>query len=341
MRRFGCIIIALMVIMLSGACQRRPFAEHRTKVALNLVVKTNIINHVQTELPRDMRVDLYDPQTGGLMYTDYVGPHGGYIHPTPGVYDMVVYSIGSESTIIRNDHNYYELEAYTNEVSSFIKSQMAQFLANRAAAAMERAAKEKSDIGNTKGPKNETDEPIVNQPEHMFVGWYHNLNVPVIYEDDDVREIYVEVDAHTIVETWQVEVETIEGVQWINSVASLISGQRGSMHIGTNEASERVVSVYFDLSVADREDGGKCLKGKFNTFGKHPDQNNVSLDLNIKDLIGGDNTFHFDVTDQFVDNERRYILIKEKITIEEPKVEGGGFQPVVGEWDEVNTDIIL
>ena len=341
MRRFGCIIIALMVIMLSGACQRRPFAEHRTKVALNLVVKTNIINHVQTELPRDMRVDLYDPQTGGLMYTDYVGPHGGYIHPTPGVYDMVVYSIGSESTIIRNDHNYYELEAYTNEVSSFIKSQMAQFLANRAAAAMERAAKEKSDIGNTKGPKNETDEPIVNQPEHMFVGWYHNLNVPVIYEDDDVREIYVEVDAHTIVETWQVEVETIEGVQWINSVASLISGQRGSMHIGTNEASERVVSVYFDLSVADREDGGKCLKGKFNTFGKHPDQNNVSLDLNIKDLIGGDNTFHFDVTDQFVDNERRYILIQEKITIEEPKVEGGGFQPVVGEWDEVNTDIIL
>ena len=59
------------------------------------------------------------------------------------------------------------------------------------------------------------------------------------------------------------------------------------------------------------------------------------------DSGGGDHLFHFDVTDQFTDNEDRYILIKEKIVIEEPKVEGGGFQPVVDEWDDVITDIIL
>ena len=341
MRRFGYIIVTLLAIILSGSCQRRPFAEHRTKIALNLSVKTNIINHVQVELPRDMRVDLYDPRTGALMYTDYVGPYGGYIHPAPGIYDMIVYSIGSESTIVRNEYNYNAIEAYTNEVSAFIKSQMTQFLANRAAAAKERAAKERAEAG-TKGPTSEIDEPIVNQPDHMFVGWYHNLNIPIIYEDDDIREIYIEVDAHTIVETWQVEVETVEGSQWIGSMASLISGQRGSVHIGPNVASEKVVSVYFEMAVADREDGGKCLKGKFNTFGKHPDRiSGVSLDLNVKDILGGDNTFHFDVTDQFVDNERRYILIKEKISIEEPKTEGGGFRPEVGDWDEVNKEIIL
>ena len=111
MRRYGYIVVTLLAVLLLGACQRRPFAEHRTKISLNLRVKTNIINHVQTELPRDMRVDLYDPQTGGLMYTDYVGPYGGYIHPAPGIYDMIVYSIGSESTIVRYDHNFDEIEA--------------------------------------------------------------------------------------------------------------------------------------------------------------------------------------------------------------------------------------
>ncbi len=342
MRRYGYIVVTLLAVLLLGACQRRPFAEHHTKISLNLRVKTNIINHVQTELPKDMRVDLYDPQTGGLMYTDYVGPYGGYIHPAPGIYDMIVYSIGSESTIVHNEYNFHEIEAYTNEVSAFIKSQMAQFLAKRAAVAMERVSKEFSSGGSTKGPSTEADEPIVNQPDHMFVGWYHNLEIPVIHEDDDVKEIYIEVDAHTIVETWQVEVQTVEGSQWISSTASLISGQRGSVHIGPNLASEKVVSVFFNMNIEENEDGSKSLKGKFNTFGRHPDKNSgVSLDLNVKDKGGEDHIFHFDVTDQFVDNEARYILIKEKLVIEEPKVEGGGFRPVVGEWDEVNTDIIL
>lgn len=344
MRKTGNIFLFLVVaLILVGACQRRPFAVSQSKVTLDLEVNTNIINHVQAELPENMRVDLYDPETAQLVYTDYVGPQGGYIHPAAGIYDMIVYSIGSETVLIHNEHDYHEIEAYTNEVSAFIKSQLSQFLAKRSMAAKERAAKELSVSvgGGTKEPV-QTEEPIVNQPDHMFVGWYHNLEVPVVYEDDPVQEIYVEVDLHTIVQTWQVEVQTVEGSQWITDMVSLMSGQRGSVHIGPNIASEKVVSVFFDMKVEDREDGGKCLKGKFNTFGKHPDYTSgLSFDLNIKDSGGGDHLFHFDVTDQFTDNEDRYILIKEKIVIEEPKVEGGGFQPVVDEWEDVITDIIL
>ena len=170
----------------------------------------------------------------------------------------------------------------------------------------------------------------------MFVGWYHNLEIPVIHEDDDIREIYIEVDAHTIVETWQVEVRNLEGAEWIGSTVSLLSGQKGSVHMGPNIHSERIVSVFFDMKVEDREDGGKCLKGKFNTFGLHPDNTvGAYLDLNIKDKGGNDFIHHFEVTDQFHDNPDRYILV------EEPKVSGGGFQPVIGEWDEIKTDIIL
>ena len=352
MRRFGYIVLALLLVILAGSCQRRPFATNRTKVALNLAINTQIINHVQAELPENMRVDLYDPHTGALMYTDYIGPTGGYIHPVAGTYDMIVYSIGTESTIVHNEHNFDEIEAYTNEVSAFIKGEMAQFLAKRAMAARERVAKkyamllqskdvETKDV-ETKEPSPYVDELVVNQPDHMFVGWYLNLEIPVMYTDEDIQEIYVEVDAHTIVETWQVEIRNIDGAQWIGSTISLMSGQKGSVHIGPNVHSEKVVSVMFDMKVEDSQNGGKCLKGKLNTFGIHP--GNIAgsyLDLNVRDKAGQDHVFHYDVTDQFANNKDRYILIEETIRIEEPKVQGGGFQPEVDDWDEIHTDIIL
>ena len=341
-----------MAVLLAGSCQRRSFAEHRSKISLNLMINTNIVNHVQEELPANMRVDLYDPETGQLRYTDYVGPTGGYIHPVPGIYDMIVYSIGTESIIVRNEQNFDEIEAYTNEVSAFIKGQMSQFLAKRAKAAKERAAKkyammmqqqQQSEDTEAKAPAPFEDELVVNEPDHIFVGWYHNMEVPVIYEDDGDVEIYAEVDVHSIVETWQVEVRNIEGTEWIGSMISLMSGQKGSVYMGPNAHSERIVSVYFDMKVQDREDGnGKCLKGKLNTFGVHPDNlAGATLDLNIQDKGGTDFTYHFDVSDQFENNEKRYILIEQPLVVEEPKVTGGGFQPKVDPWDDVRTDINL
>ena len=348
MRRVITISMALVVLLLAGACQRRPFAEQSSRVALNLMVNTNIVNHYQEELPENMRVDLYDPETARLVYTDYVGPTGGYIYPAPGTYDMIVYSLGTESTIVHNEHDYNEIEAYTNEISSFLKGQMAQFLTKRAQAARERAAQryamqQQSEGIGAKAPSIYEEELVVNAPDHIFVGWYHNLEVPATYVGEQDVEIFVEVDAHTIVETWMVEVRNVEGAQWIGGVSSLMSGQKGSVHMGPNVHSEKVVSVYFDMKLEDREDGkGKCLKGKLNTFGLHPDNlSGASLDLNVRDIGGSDFVHHFDVTDQFENNEERYILIDQPLIVEEPKVTGGGFQPEVGEWNEVKTDIIL
>ena len=346
MKRKGFIFFAALLVILCGACQRRPFAEYQSKVALNLNIRTNIVNEVEMPLPEDMRVDLYHPETGKLIYTDYVGPYGGYIHPPAGLYDMIVYSIGSESTIVDNEENFNEIEAYTNEVSAFIKSQLAQFLAKRRQAAKERAAKNwasaMSSEPETRDPIQYVEDPVVYQPDHMFVGWYRDLDIPVIYEQDQVQEIYVSIDVHTIVETWIVELKNIQGIQWASSMAALVSGQRGSVHIGPNVASEKVVSLYFEIGKQEDEDGVMTAKGKYNTFGVHPTQHDeIWIDLSVKDTGGNEQVFHFDVTDQVIGNEDRYILIEEPVVIEEPKTEGGGFLPSVEEWEDVNTNIIL
>lgn len=329
MKRMMLISLRLLLVILCAvACQRRPFVEHTTGVNLILKVNTQVVNAGDVPMPETMRVDLFDPETGAVRYTDYISSTGGYIYPAPGEYDMLLYNIGTESTLIRNEHSYDEVEAYTNDVSSFIKGQLAKFLASRAKARAER--------GKTKADE---EERIVNEPDHLFVASGHRVDIPAFVEEEEVREITIEVDAHSVVETWKVKVVSVIGLQWVQSAVAIMSGQVESTFIGKDEDSDRIVSIYFEMD-KNEEDG--TIEGTFNTFGKHPEElSELSFDVNITDTGGDEHHFHFDVTEDFFDNPDNTIIIDEQIEIEEPKTGGGGFDPSVEDWEDVKTDIIL
>ena len=113
-------IICFLLILATAAssCQRRPFSENTTAVNMKLKIKTEVVNGGTVSQPEMMRVDLFDTETGEIAYSDYIPPTGGYIYPRPGKYDLLVYNIGTESTIVRNEKNKNTVEAYTNEVSA-------------------------------------------------------------------------------------------------------------------------------------------------------------------------------------------------------------------------------
>lgn len=321
-------VLLILSVLCAMGCQRRPFVEHTTGVNLILKVNTEIVNAGDVPLPETMRVDLFDPQTGKVRYTDYVSATGGYIYPAPGEYDMIVYNIGTESTIIRNENSYGEVEAYTNDVSAFIKGQIAQFLASRAEAKAER--------GKTKADEVER---IVNQPDHLFVATGHRVHIPALLEDEEEREVTIEVDAHTVVETWKVQVTNVIGLQWVRSAVAIMSGQVESTFLGSGEDSDKAVSIYFEM---EKNEEKGLIEGAFHTFGKHPGElSELSFDVSITDTGGDEHHFHFDVTEDFFDNPDNIIVIDEEIEIEEPKVSGGGFDPSVEDWEDVKTDIIL
>lgn len=332
MRRVLLTLLLPVFIILAASCQRRDFANKTTGVNVEISIDTEVDLPGGVAVPDIMRVDLYEPETGKLKYTDYISSTGGVIHPAPGNYDMIVYNINTESTQIRNESNINDIEAFTSDVSAYLKSQLAQFLAKRAQAKMER---EKERV---KSPS-ESEERIVYQPDHLFVGRAVNVNIPVIYEGDKDRKIVVKVDASSVVETWKVTISNIKGIEWVTSAVAIMSGQVESSFIGKDEDSEDVVSIYFEKMI-DRENN--MLVGYFNTFGKHPDELSLlSLDINVVDISGEEHHFHFDVTSDFFDNPESHIKVDNPIEIEEPKVEGGGFVPEVEDWESVNKDIIL
>lgn len=316
--------LVLTMAMLAASCQRRPFAEHTTEVNLVLNVKTDIVINDEVPMPETMRIGLYETDGGSVQYTDYISSTGGLIHPKPGTYDLVVYNIGTESTQIRNEKSHDDIEAFTSEVSSFLKSQLGKFLEKRAQA-------------QAKAEPEAKEEKIVYEPDHLFVGHLRQTEIPALLEDGEDIEIHLNVDAHSVVETWNVEIPNVDGVEYVQKAVAIISGQAGSHFIGREEDSSESVSIYFEMSV-DKETG--VLFGKFNTFGKHPEAQSVlSLDINLTDTGGKEHHYHFDVDSDFMDNPALEIVVEDEVKVEQPTGGGGGFVPTVNDWDEVRTEI--
>lgn len=334
MRRLICLLL-VMVVVLAG-CERRPFSHNTTAVNLKLKVKTEVNGEVVGGKPEMMRLDLFDINTGNVVYTDYISPDGGYIYPKPGKYDLLVYNIDTESTIVKNDDNIGTVEAYTNEISAYLKSQIEQFLKNRA----EHYQKVRTKAPLTKDPILEGTERIVNEPDHLWVGEHKGIEI-LAFEVGQNSEMHIEVDAHTVVENWKIKVSPVEGLQWVSSITALITGQAASTYIGQNLDSDGVVTILFSMN-KDEEKG--LIYGNFNTFGKNPLYSSfLSLDLNIVDNAGEQHHYHFDLTDQFFENNEFLLKVDKEnpIVIEEPKVSGGGFSPTVSDWNEVKTEIEL
>ena len=192
--------LVLTMAMLAASCQRRPFAEHTTEVNLVLNVKTDIVINDEVPMPETMRIGLYETDGGSVQYTDYISSTGGLIHPKPGTYDLVVYNIGTESTQIRNEKSHDDIEAFTSEVSSFLKSQLGKFLEKRAQA-------------QAKAEPEAKEEKIVYEPDHLFVGHLRQTEIPALLEDGEDIEIHLNVDAHSVVETWNVDIPNVDGVE--------------------------------------------------------------------------------------------------------------------------------
>ena len=331
--------LLLVCTLLAGACQRRPFPSRNTGVNLVLKTNTRIVNQVDVALPANMRVGMYNPDNHSLSYADFVGPEGGYISPEPGTYDILVYNFETESTILRGEDDFLKAEAYTNEISPYLKGQLKGLLEQRRKLRQERLAA--SSVSETAATDDE--ERVVYEPDHLFVGRVKDQEIPQLLLEEGDREIVIEVDATSIVETWKIEIRGVQGAEYISSISAIISGQAASTYLYSGEDSDESVSVYFTMQTnrARTSDEGMIM-GSFNTFGKKPGvESELSLDVSITDSGGNTYDLHYDITSDFLDNPERVIVIEDDISIDPPSSGGGGFDPSVEDWDDVTSDIEL
>ena len=282
------------------------------KLELDIRLDVTEEAHTKIEVPNYMKVCFYDPQTGRLGKTEFVGGQGGNLNEAPGIYDMVVYSFGTEWTQIRGEGEVNTLEAFTSDITSQKESLLSTF---------------------KRSGEYEAPGPIIYTPDHLLVT-RKQVVIPALNAGE--RVVTITAEAATIVDTYSFEVKNITGVEYIASVEAFVTNQARSSFFGRGEKSTEPATIYFPVEV-DAKTG--VIKTTFNTFGKLPGESLSYLHIVMKDTGGTIHTVTEDITDQFEDPGHE-IIINRPVVIPPPEGGGGGgISPTVDPWEDENHDV--
>lgn len=310
------LVIALLCVaaVTVCSCRRRPLLDADYTVHVVLDIDTNIVNYSYPGDPSLMRVAFYDHSDGHLMTQAFLPAAGGDVVVIPGrTYDVLAYNFDTEVTIIEDGDDFDDISATTNTISEAFKSKLKS-----------RGTKTPEE---TKG-----EETIVYDPDHLYVGRLTAETMPL--RSPDSPEVTLSLDCKTVVESWIVEVDRVQGAQYVGSVSAVITGLSRYNAISAGLKSSDYASVFFDVQSLDRSSG--LLTARFNTFGYVPGLAQI-LSLVITDTSGKGYIFNVDVSDQFPDNPEQIIRVRtDDIIIPEPEDWGsGGFAPVLDEWKDI------
>lgn len=345
MRRMRIIqvLMAFVAMTYVVSCQRIPLYERYTNVKLELEVLLDMENEVSPSVPTELDDEylrkvngempeyvealFYDPNTHQLVKSQILDAKGGFLDLPSGDYDMVVYSFGTESTQIGSHNHRLEAEAFTSDISEQMASKMAWY----------KSVHDFTKV-DTKGYE---DDPIIHEPDHLYVGRKYGINIPAFTTRNET--VTIKATARTIIDVYCLEVLGVKGTENIDIVEAFITGQIKSNYFGRGERSSDPATIYTDMRIDHQN---RRLYSVFETFGKLPGEtNNIYLDITVKDSDGGQYRYIFDVTDQFDDpdnvNHRLIIDATEIIDIPDSKNAGGGLSPSVDEWQDEIIDVPL
>lgn len=346
MRRVNCRYLTALVLALTAlfGCQRIQLYEMTTEVKLefnlNLDMDIDLDLSVDTDLdaeysakihgvkPQYVEVLFYDMEDHHLVRSHILPAEGGTVEVPSGNYNMTVYSFGTESTQISNTGHRLEIEAFTSDITKTMGGKLQAAIAT-------------ADTLTKAETRGYEDDPIIHEPDHLYVANENDVHVPAFYEED--KSITIQATASSIIDVYSLEVLNIKGAQNIEKVEAFITGQIKSHYIGKAQTSEAPATLYTDMRVDAGNDRLYCI---FGTFGKLTgEDNHIYLDITVTDSGGGQYRYIFDVTEQFDDpgNDNNALVIDAENVIDIPDAAhgGGGLAPSVGEWENENIDLPL
>ena len=322
------VLLACLACLLS--CQRIPLHDPDSGVYLKLELKLNVdvavpaaidlsrhpdlAAKVNISKPQTVHVCFYDPETHKLVAEDFLEGEGGFVHLSPGEYDMIVYGLGNEVTQVDGTQTRGAARAFTSALGTRVK------------------------VNKAEAEEQQTEFDVIYEPDHLLVGRKERVTIPV-HAADEGSVIVIDDEMETLLETYAFSMPNVSGVENLKSVDIYITGQAPSRYLWDKRYPSRAVAIQFS-GVLDAEDGG--ISSVFNTFGKFPDiRSQVYLYMMFTGEGGQQYQYVQDVTEQFnnPDNSGHEIVIDEPIEIPEGGGGEAGFNPTVGDWQVEVIDI--
>lgn len=344
-KQFCRIALAALVLASVFSCNRRPLEDMIEQVALRVDVNVRAVANVSCDIYNEnipapnvntdmMRVMVYDPETKNLLTQSFISNKtiengeqvlSGMLNISYGNYDFVIYNFDTPTTQVTGENSENSILGYTSEIPEVMRTRY---------------------LGTKAG---EYENVHINyEPDHLLVAREHNLRV----SPRDTL-IVIKTEARTIVDTYYIQIH-VEGMQYASSATAIINGLSPANLFGIEERiDDPTAAVCFDL-VKSHDfrlpgENKDVLCAVFNTFGKVPEAtSNLHVTFNVVDT--GGNLQQKDINlDKIFKSEdainHHWLLIDETWVIEDPGTHqntgGGGFQPVVDDWNEINESIVL
>ena len=356
MRRTMLIrLLTLAAILLTAAgCEFRPLSESGNVSYVRIYLDERILNvtegfyhaeflHPEYHRPEILRVALFDPNTGRMVSERYLRNQGdderghyyeGYLIVEAGTYNLVAYNFGTEATIIANEYSWWDMTAYTNEVSP----------------ALQDSFKSRGD-GTAKADGEP--ESIRYDADHLFVAGAEGIEIQHHTTLDTLRNTNGEpwFRASSVVKSYYLQIG-VTGIKYLSSSSVLLTGMGRSVRLRDLDFTEGgEATLYFDMHNGEDQYHGDhyaCIYGTFGTFGKLPDADNMlTVSIEMITTYGTRLEETIPITQEFYTvnaTEHQWLILEQTINIPAPPDpppggEGnGGMQPHVGDWGDVQSE---
>ena len=330
-------VLSILLLVLAAGCQRIPMHERGAGIYLRVSIdqsldpamtalldfdaRPSLRERVTGKKPELVRVCFYDAVSHELVAEDFLPAEGGFVNVAAGVYDVIVYSLGTEATQVSGTEVRAGGYAFTDPTGIRVKLLSAQ-------------AKEEGDE-----PIGTEEQPVIFEPDHLFAGKMAGAMVSV--RPDDAEPEVLATELSRISESWILEIADIVGAEHIQNAEVYVTGQAAGRFLWDARTTNHPCALGLETEI-DVEQGR--LFSVFNTFGKYPQPD---CDVMVYVLVTTNNNAHclyvYDVTDQWLnpDNSAHLIRIGERMEIPGDDYHGSGFNPVVIGWDGVEIPVII
>ena len=364
-------MLAVAVIAVAG-CTIEPILHLRkavkTKVALATSVNVDVMWQVNWQanwsfnwnvatlgpvgytIPASMRMHVFTQGPEGETVAHYVHNFEGdqtQMEVFIGTHDLLFHNNDSEALLFRQDDEFSDVHAYTRQLAKGLKASK-QILTVAQKAAMTKAEDEEE--------KKDTvvvDEPVNLTPDGLFSLYdkdqviTDNLDDYVFEDGKYILKIEGSLDPHTFIYLFQIKLSNNASRVIGSAGGAALTGMAQGVDLMTGEAWEQTASYLTDVYFDKEQD---LLGARIMTFGipgcNPLDEASVAaapegahyLVLNVSYVNGSYRNISIPVTEQIRALPTGGLITLELDVDDFPPDEsaggGGGFEALIGDWDE-------
>lgn len=294
-----------------GSCEHKKLCyDHTHSTGVNVVFDWQ---NAPEASPATMSLYLLPTDGRTAQRYEFTNREGGRITPLPGTYDAICLNSDTEAVLLRGLDLHETFEAYT-----------------RSASLLETLGQSGHKVPQAEGTE---DEPVVLTPDML---WTDHAEAIVIVASDEEQTITLY--PKTAVSTYTFEIRNAANLNYVTALGGSLTSMAGSYFPGRDELAESLSTIPFEA----HSDGVSTVSGGFLTFGYHPMTTSPHNMVIYAVLLDGSKWYYtYDVTDQIHNaaDKRHVNIVLDGLPLPKPIVNGGGFQPGIDEWQQIDVDI--